>query len=147
MNKKLLLDKLELLIQLCEETEPDRTVLSDLDHRDLFTGHLISAKEIYDRVSTGVSDSENELPAMMKQANKIWRIRNKIKNGELDDLQHAVMVDEIEDFIKQRQKINAIKHYRYTMDKVFNEKVGLRDAKTFVDDLQADMLSRGILKI
>ena len=61
-----------------------------------------------------------------------WRIRNKIKNGELDDLQHAVMVDEIEDFIKQRQKINAIKHYRYTMDKVFKEKVGLRDAKTFV---------------
>ena len=145
MNKKLITDRLNLLIELCEKTEPeipkDATELVDL-----FSGHLISAKEIYDRVSTGVSDSENELPAMMKQANKIWRIRNKIKNGELDDLQHAVMVDEIEDFIKQRQKINAIKHYRYTMDKVFNEKVGLRDAKTFVDDLQADMVSRGILK-
>ena len=146
MNKKLITDRLNLLIELCEKTEPE--IPKDVTELgDLFSGHLISAKEIYDRVSTGVSDSENELPAMMKQANKIWRIRNKIKNGELDDLQHAVMVDEIEDFIKQRQKINAIKHYRYTMDKVFNEKVGLRDAKTFVDDLQADMLSRGILKI
>ena len=145
MNKELITDRLELLIQLCEKTEP-KIPKTATELVDLFSGHLISAKEIYDRVSTGVSDSENELPAMMKQANKIWRIRNKIKNGELDDLQHAVMVDEIEDFIKQRQKINAIKHYRYTMDKVFNEKVGLRDAKTFVDDLQADMVSRGILK-
>ena len=145
MNKELIIDRLNLLIELCEKTEPEIPKTAT-ELVDLFSGHLISAKEIYDRVSTGVSDSENELPAMMKQANKIWRIRNKIKNGELDDLQHAVMVDEIEDFIKQRQKINAIKHYRYTMDKVFNEKVGLRDAKTFVDDLQADMVSRGILK-
>ena len=67
MNKELIIDRLNLLIELCEETEPERTELADFDHTDLFTGHLISAKEIYDRVSTGVSDSENELPAMMKQ--------------------------------------------------------------------------------
>ena len=82
MNKKLIIDKLKLLIQLCEETEPERTVLDDFDHTDLFTGHLITAKEIYDRVNTGVSDSENEIPEIMKQANVIWKFRNQITRSK-----------------------------------------------------------------
>ena len=141
MNKEHILERLKMLVELCSETEPDFP-----DNKILFTGQLITAKELYDRFDTGVSDSENEVPEIMKQANKIWRIRNKIKNGEWDDVQHAETIDTIEDFLSEGQKINAIKHYREAMSTSFGEKVGLRDAKEYVDNLQIDMRRRGILK-
>jgi len=72
--KNNILDRFEMLVKLCEETEPDIP-----SEKYLFTGQLIAAKEMYDRLETGVSYSENELPALMRQANKIWKIRNKIK--------------------------------------------------------------------
>ena len=141
MNKEHILERLKMLVELCSETEPDFP-----DNKILFTGQLITAKELYDRYDTGVSESENEIPEIMKQANKIWRIRNKIKNGEWDDVQHAETIDTIEDFLSEGQKISAIKHYREAMSTSFGEKVGLRDAKEYVDNLQIDMRRRGILK-
>ena len=132
MNKKLLLDRLELLIQLCEETEPVKKELAEIDHTDLFTGHLISAKEIYDRVETGVSDSENEIPEMMKQANKIWRFRNNVKVNGWDE--YVDMHSTINDFLTQGQKINAIKFYRKYMYENFNQDVTLREAKDYIDN-------------
>ena len=132
MNKKLLLDRLELLIQLCEETEPVKKELAEIDHTDLFTGHLISAKEIYDRVETGVSDSENEIPEMMKQANKIWRFRNNVKVNGWDE--YVDMHSTINDFLTQGQKINAIKFYRKYMYENFNQDISLREAKDYIDN-------------
>ena len=132
MNKKLLLDRLELLIQLCEETEPVKKELAEVDHTDLFTGHLISAKEIYDRVETGVSDSENEIPEMMKQANKIWRFRNNVKVNGWDE--YVDMHTAINDFLSENQKINAIKFYRKYMYENFNQDVTLREAKDYIDN-------------
>ena len=132
MNKKLIIDRLELLIQLCEETEPVRKELADVDHRDLFTGHLISAKEIYDRVETGVSDSENEIPEMMKQANKIWRFRNNVKVNGWDE--YVDMHSTINDFLSHGQKINAIKFYRKYMNDNFNQDISLREAKDYIDN-------------
>ena len=132
MNKKLLLDRLELLIQLCEETEPVKKELAEIDHTDLFTGHLISAKEIYDRVETGVSDSENEIPEMMKQANKIWRFRNNVKVNGWDE--YVDMHSTINDFLTEGQKINAIKFYRKYMYENFNQDVTLREAKDYIDN-------------
>ena len=132
MNKELIIDRLNLLIELCEETEPERTVLADFDHTDLFTGHLITAKELYDRFNTGVSDSENEIPEIMKQANVIWKFRNQIKVngwGEYGDV-HTTITD----FLSQGQKINAIKYYRQYMKDNFNQTVGLREAKEYVDN-------------
>ena len=132
MNKKLLLDRLELLIQLCEETEPVKKELAEIDHTDLFTGHLISAKEIYDRVETGVSDSENEIPEMMKQANKIWRFRNQVKVNGWDE--YVDMHSTINDFLTEGQKINAIKFYRKYMYENFNQDISLREAKDYIDN-------------
>ena len=132
MNKKLIMDKLELLIQLCEETEPVKKELAEVDHTDLFTGHLISAKEIYDRVETGVSDSENEIPEMLKQANKIWRFRNNVKVNGWDE--YVDMHTTINDFLTQGQKINAIKFYRKYMYENFNQDVTLREAKDYIDN-------------
>ena len=132
MNKKLILDRLELLMQLCEETEPERKELADYDHTDLFTGHLIAAKELYDRVETGVSDSENELPEMMKQANKIWRFRNQVKVNGWDE--YVDMHATINDFLTEGQKINAIKFYRKYMYENFNQDISLREAKDYIDN-------------
>ena len=103
MNKEHILERLKMLVELCSETEPDFP-----DNKILFTGQLITAKELYDRFDTGVSDSENEVPEIMKQANKIWRIRNKIKNGEWDEVQHAEMIDTIEDFLSDTSKFPII---------------------------------------
>jgi len=131
MNKKLILDRLELLMQLCEETEPEKKELADYDHTDLFTGHLIAAKELLDRVETGVSDSEKEIPSIMKQANNIWRFRNNVKAngwGEYVDMHTA-----INDFLSQGQKINAIKYYRKYMEDNFGQSIGLREAKEYID--------------
>ena len=132
MNKKLIIDKLELLIQLCEETEPVKKELAEFDHTDLFTGHLISAKEIYDRVDTGVSDTETEIPEMMKQANKIWRFRNQVKVNGWDE--YTDMHTTINDFLSQGQKINAIKYYRQYMKDNFNQDIRLREAKEYIDN-------------
>ena len=131
MNKKLITDRLNLLIELCEKTEPeipkDATELVDL-----FSGHLISAKEIYDRVDTGVSDTETEIPEMMKQANKIWRFRNQVKVNGWDE--YTDMHTTINDFLSQGQKINAIKYYRQYMKDNFNQDIRLREAKEYIDN-------------
>ena len=138
--KNNILDRFEMLVKLCEETEPDIP-----SEKYLFTGQLIAAKEMYDRLETGVSYNENELPALMRQANKIWKIRNKIKNGEWDSLEMLEMNDMIEDYIAQGQKINAIKYYRQEMDEKFNEQVGLREAKEYIDGVALDMKRRSII--
>ena len=100
---------------------------------------------MYDRIETGVSVSENELPQLMRQANKIWKIRNKIKNGEWDDLNYNEMEEQIEDYIAQAQKINAIKYYRQEMNNKFGVEVTLREAKEHIDSIAANMKLRGIV--
>ena len=129
-----------MLVKLCEETEPDNP-----PEKYLFSGQLVAAKEMYDRIETGVSVSENELPQLMRQANKIWKIRNKIKNGEWDDLNYNEMEEQIEDYIAQAQKINAIKYYIQEMDDKFGVEVTLREAKEHIDSIAANMKLRGIV--
>ena len=149
MNKKLVLDKLELLVKLCE-----KTAQTDVpSEKYLFNAHLIQSQEMLSEVRdlhTGRNlidpDSEGTLLTnIMKQANNIWRIRNKIKNGEWDDLGYIEMTEQIEDYIAQKQKINAIKYYRQEMNDQFGEQVSLRKAKEHIDKIADDMRLRGIL--
>jgi ribosomal protein L7/L12 len=81
----------------------------------------------------------------MRRSNKIWRVRNKVKNGEWDDLSYIEMTEQIEDYIAQNQKINAIKYYRSEMKDRFDEEVGLREAKDYVDQIHHDMKRRGVI--
>jgi ribosomal protein L7/L12 len=141
MNKEHVLDRLELLIKLCDKTEPDVP-----DEKTLFSGHYIAAREMVERVSNKNFDFNGySMVDIMKQANKLWKLRNKIHNGEWDSLKAVVMMEEVEDFIADNQKINAIKHYRHEMKEKLNEEVSLREAKDFVDQLQATMKSRGMI--
>ena len=147
MDKALILDRLEMLVSLCEETEPDVPT-----ERHLFTEHSISVNTMIMEVrelTTGRKsvdpDSERDLIIkVMRESNKIWRLRNKVKNGDFDDLAICELNETIEDFLAQGQKINAIKHYRQEMHDQFKEQVSLREAKDYVDAIHDDMKKRGM---
>jgi len=148
MDKSVILERLELLVKLCEETEPD--LPSDTQ---LFSEHSISVHEMVKEIrdlqtgrNTPNDDSERQLLVnIMRRSNKIWRVRNKVKNGEWDDLSYIEMTEQIEDYIAQNQKINAIKYYRSEMKDRFDEEVGLREAKDYVDQIHHDMKRRGVI--
>ena len=147
MDKALILDRLEMLVSLCEKTEPD--VPSE---RYLFTEHSISVNSMIREVrelNTGMKtidpDSERDLIInVMRESNKIWRLRNKVKNGEFDGLAMQELDEAIEEFLVQGQKISAIKHYRQEMQDQFKEQVSLREAKDYVDSIHNDMKRRGM---
>ena len=147
MDKALILDRLEMLVSLCEETEPDVPT-----ERHLFTEHSISVNTMIMEVrelTTGMKsvdpDSERDLIIkVMRESNKIWRLRNKVKNGDFDDLANLEMNETIEDFVAQGVKINAIKYYRQEMQDQFKETVTLREAKDYVDSIHNDMKKRGM---
>ena len=137
-----------MLVKLCEETEPD--VPSE---RHLFTEHSISVQNMIKEISelhTSVkvidSSSQRDLIInIMRESNKIWRLRNKVKNGEWDDLTRIEIEEEIEDYLVDNQKINAIKYYRAEMKDRFDVEVGLREAKDYVDQIHHDMRRRGVI--
>ena len=147
MDKALILDRLEMLVSLCEETEPDVPT-----ERHLFTEHSISVNTMIMEVrelTTGMKsvdpDSERDLIIkVMRESNKIWRLRNKVKNGDFDDLANLEMNETIEDFVAQGAKINAFKYYRQEMQDQFKETVSLREAKDYVDSIHNDMKRRGM---
>ena len=151
MNKNIILYRLEMLVKLCDETEPKRWTPGD---GSLFSTQFITASEMVKKVRNlhlgkkilDPDTEREELISIMKCANRIWKIRNKIKNGELDDKHQINMNDMIEDYIAQGQKINAIKYYRQEMDEKFNEQVGLREAKEHIDKISDDMRLRGITR-
>ena len=138
MNKTIILEKLEMLVKLCEKTEPDVS-----SEKQLFSDHIITVNEMLEEVR--ILNDGSTLTRIMRQANRIWRIRNKIKNGDWDDLSYIEMTEQIEDYIAQSQKINAIKYYRQEMSDKLNEQVTLREAKDHIDNIQADMKLRGVV--
>ena len=148
MNKSVILERLEMLESLCEKTEPDIP-----DDTQLFTEHSISVqgmiKSVRDlhigRQNIDDDSERNLMINIMRESNKIWKLRNKVKNGEWDDLSHAVIEEETEDFLAEGQKINAIKYYRSEMKDRFDVEVGLKDAKDYVDQIHRDMKHRGII--
>jgi ribosomal protein L7/L12 len=143
MDKKNILTRLKMLVELCERTEPK--VPSDVY---LFSGQLIAAQEMVKRVTEGPfgTDRDDQMD-IMREANKIWKMRNKWDKKGIDgNLEEMEMIEAIEDFTSQGQKINAIKLYRTDMQRIFGQRVTLREAKDYIDQIVVDMKRRGILK-
>ena len=143
MDKKNILARLEMLVELCEKTEPE--IPSDTY---LFSGQLLAAQEMVKRVTDApLGADKNEQIEIMREANKIWKMRNKWDedgiNGNLEEIE---MIEAIEDFVAQGQKINAIKLYRTDMQRIFSQNVTLREAKDYIDQIGVDMKRRGIIK-
>ena len=139
MDKELIIIRLELLISLIEKTEPDIP-----DKKNLFSHHVITTMEMLEKINKRNVESE-ELISIMKCANRIWKTRNKIKNGDWDSLEMLEVHETIEEYLAQGAKIAAIKYYRATMETHFDEKVTLREAKDFVDAIQNDMKRKKII--
>ena len=150
MDKSNILLRLEKLVDLCEETESDLTFSKNY----LFSKHLIEVQTMITLVTdieSGEVDFEpsnerEQITEVMRSSNKIWRFRNRIKNGELEGHVLSEMIDEIEDYLAHGQKINAIKYYREEMKVRFGDQVSLRKSKDFVDDIHEDMKRKGICK-
>ena len=136
MDNARILERLESLETLIEKTEPDIP-----DDKTLFSMHSIETQENIDWVRSIVTGNSNhdqdsarmKIIQIMKDSNRIWSIRNKIHNGEWDDLQMLEVEDTIKDLLSQNQKINAIKYYRNFMHEELKVDMGLRQAKDTID--------------
>ncbi len=141
ISQNMLVEKLEMLIELCVETEPTPKQLlkmsgeKNADMTDLFTPELIDAKFYLQEVLEG-SYEIHEMTEIMRGANTIWRWRMKVKKDGWPDMSNVEY--RCGELLKQKQKINAIKLYRQLMiDR--NGDCGLREAKEWVDKLQIAM--------
>ena len=148
MKTKDIEQRLKLLVKLCTETEP---TLDDIKHMredaetdtgavdELFTGDMIDARRIYNKVRDGDFDSSIEITGIMKQANKIWKQRNHIKKvgwKEFYSIESQVM-----ELIRQNQKINAIKLYRQVRIDSGKE-CSLKEAKEHIDSLVEKLIQK-----
>jgi len=139
MNKKLLQERLEMLIKLVEETQPDI-----LDKNYLFQPHHWKVQEWIELLE---KDELMDTSNVMKDANAMWSFRNRFKNGELDPNEWPeVEVEEtIKDFLIKGHKINAIKYYRKHKIEDMKEECSLKSAKEYIDSLQEQYGRLGIL--
>ena len=136
MDNARILERLETLEALIEKTEPDNP-----NEKDLFSMHSIQTQENIEWIRNIVAGRTNHDPdtarsniiQIMKDSNRIWGIRNKIHNGEWDNLEMLEVEDTIKDLLSQHQKINAIKYYRKYMLDELKVDMGLRQAKDTID--------------
>ena len=135
-------ERLDRLVKLCKSTEPDNP-----DDTWLFTPQVIEAHDMCRNVLENYEIMDNfEKVDIMTKANKIWKIRRKIFNGEWDDVSASTLHGEVEDMIEAGAIINAIKHYRNEMKTNLNTDISLREAKDYVDAIRNDMRRKGIIK-
>ena len=140
MNKDKIIERLEMLSDLISETQPE--IPND---KMLFHHHAIDVLEeiqhIRDLSNKSVTiDQDSERKAiirLMKKANRYWAIRNKIKEGDIDNLELLEMEEQIHEYLDQGSKINAIKYYRESMLTHFNTRVTLRESKDMIDSLSS----------
>ena len=139
MDNAKIIERLESLETLIEKTEPDIP-----NEKDLFSMHSIQTQENIEWMRSIITGSSNhdqdstriKIIQIMKDSNRIWGIRNKIHNGEWDDLEMLEVEDTIKDLLSQGQKINAIKYYRSYMHEELKVDMGLRQAKDTIDAIQ-----------
>ena len=136
MDNSQIIERLKSLEALITKTEPDNP-----DDKSLFSDHTITTQEnllwmmnlTANKTNHGPDSSRERIIQIMKDSNRIWSIRNKILNGDWDDLEMLEVEDTIKDLLSQNQKINAIKYYRQYMLDELKVDMGLRQAKDTID--------------
>ena len=133
MTRKDLLEKIDKLIDLCVETEPNSEEMNDLNL--MFSNDFIQSKEIRNRIDED-NYSNSELIDMMKECNWIWKNRKKIEEKGWGEY---INVDQrIEKSLRGNRKIEAIKLYRQNIIDNGGD-CELREAKEYIDKLQIQM--------
>ena len=135
MNKDNFLGKLNLLVKLCEDTEPTTNELMNLTNLQLFSDDLISVKRYCSDIK-GDCYTPDDLTDIMTNCNWMWKKRQKVKELGWSDY---INVDrKIEESIRGSRKIEAIKLYRqYKIDN--GGDCSLKEAKEYIDNLQVKM--------
>ena len=154
MNSDMILERIDSLVTLCEKTEPDYK-----DSTILFTGQYVAAQEMHAKIARIILEdddddmavrSREEIVAVMKEANLIYKMRKKMKKwmeeGKDLNAEALQMEAEIEDYLVANQKINAIKAYRSGMKDIFDEDVSLRDSKNHIDNVHDDLKRKGLVR-
>ena len=137
-KKQWMYEKLNRLVKLCKATEPDQP-----DDKHLFMPTIIDAYDMLSEVQERYDNmTPTEIKDMMMEANKIWRFRRKIWNGDVDWNWQSQLDGELEVFIKRGEKITAIKHYRAACEKETGHRPTLRDSKEYIDKL-GDNIKQG----
>ena len=130
MKNKAVLKKLYTLDVLINKTEPD--VMPD---SHLFSAHTIENQNNIMMIQEGRT-TPRDIKDIMQKSNVMWTMRNKIHNGEWDELEPMYELEmELRDLCQQGHKIQAIKRYRSYMDKHYNIDITLKIAKYTIDAL------------
>ena len=128
--------KLNRLVKLCKATEPEMPN----NNTHLFMPTTIDAYDMLVDVEDYYNDmSPVQIREIMIQANKIWKFRKKVYNGDIDWNWESQLDDELEVFIKKGHTISAIKHYRNECEKESGIQPSLKDSKNYVDKLKENM--------
>ena len=153
MDRDGILERLDMLVKLCKDTEPDIDNLNNNKTDHIFSTHIIDALELYKETKSEYEYNDHfDMADIMKKANRIWKLRKKWEEFQKDGKDYNVfneeqaMMEEVEDFIAQGQKINAIKVYRNKMKEIYGTKLGLRECKDYIDSLQVDLNKKGVIK-
>ena len=127
--------KLNRLVKLCKATEPEKP-----DDTHLFMPTTIDAYDMLNDVEDNYDDmSLVEIKKIMIEANKIWKFRKKVYNGDIDWNWQSQLDGELEAMILQGSVINAIKHYRKEIEKETGNIPSLREGKDYVDKIRTTM--------
>ena len=130
MKNKAVLKKLYTLDVLINKTEPDNPPDSHL-----FSMHTIENQKNIMMIQEGRTTSR-DIVDIMQKSNVMWAMRNKIHNGEWDELEPLYELEmELKDLCQNGNKIQAIKRYRSYMDKHYNIDITLKIAKYTIDAL------------
>ena len=131
MKQKDLLERLAILIKLCEDTEPSTNELTNLTNLQLFSDDLISVKGYYNDIKDDTYESEALLD-IMKECNWIWKKRKRIKEHGWEEYTNVDL--RIEKSLRGNRKIEAIKLYRQNIIDNGGD-CGLKEAKEYIDKL------------
>ena len=124
--------KLNRLVKLCKATEPEKP-----DDTHLFMPTTIDAYDMLNDVEDNYDDmSLVEIKKIMIEANKIWKFRKKVYNGDIDWNWQSQLDGQLEAMILQGSVINAIKHYRKEIEKETGTIPSLREGKDYVDKMR-----------
>ena len=153
MDRDGILERLDMLVQLCKDTEPDIDNLNNNKTNHIFSTHIIDALELHKETKSEYEYNDHfDMADIMKKANRIWKLRKKWEGFQKDGKDYNVfneeqaMMEEVEDFLAQGQKINAIKVYRNKMNELYGTKFGLKECKDYVDSVHDDLKKRGVIK-
>ena len=134
----IVVERIEILRDLITDTQPE-VMGYELNDNYLFQQDQVDVEEMMRQLN---ERDIHDMSQLMKEANRIFNFRKRVKNGEVDitDIEAGYLDEVLKELIMKGQKINAIKHYRKKMGVV--DKNGevkgpsLKESKEYVDDLQ-----------